>query len=338
MRGRIEQGVDTTQTTVAVVPQTLLAAAGAVLAGTMCGNPDYLANHDRICGQHDMSWPEGRSLCTRWDDNYTALWNLARAAVFEQVPVGGDFDEHLAAITARHAATTGGPWFWHGSTDTHEVSLAGRRPGHGITQVITTVPVERDPGSPEAAAYRRYLISDCGYNDKQADDAIYEWVHDHDGSIRHDHRLALMDPDRVLLETVEETAVFTVARQQGLPDGTPANHPEVYRRDICDVTNPNGRFLAASWADVAWLLGQVQQLSAAVERVKALLPDHGEPQCDEDGNFTGLTTGAVAAHRTLGDRAWSDAGTYCSAADPCALCLPPVDVGELRDALEGVRR
>lgn len=278
------------RTTVAVVPTEILAATAAVLAGTMCGDPQLMPDAEdngatiRTCGRHDMFWPDGRAMCQHWSDEYAQLWTLARHVSFGQVDVtgrdgrreGGNPEEQLAAIAGRHADATRGPWFWHGNTSTHEVSLAGHEPGHGVTQVITTMAVARDPEGVEANNYRRYLTGDCDYTAEQADDAAYDWATDGDGGRRSDHRLALMNPGRVLLETIEEAAVYTVARQQGLPDDTPASDPRVYRADICDVRNANGKFLAESWSDVAWLLGHVRHLQGAIDRVEALLAGPGE--------------------------------------------------------------
>lgn len=85
--------------------------------------------------------------------------------------------------------------------------------------------------------------------------------------------------------------------------------------------------------DAAHPLDLAEQACAALERVKGLLPVRGEPRLDERGNFCGLLSGPDT-HRTMGARAYSATGTYCSSVAPCSLCLPPVDPDDLRDALE----
>lgn len=336
-------------TIVAVVPTRALTDSAAVIAGTMCGELRFAPDPDdkftliRSCGRHGKVWPLGRAMCLEWSDEYAQLWLLARAVAFGQVDVAapdgrterGDARDVLAAIAARHAGTTGGPWFWYGDTDSHNVSLAGQQPGAGVTEVLTTVQVERDPTSREAQRLRANFMDVTGCDDDEAARAVSEWAHDADGAPRTDSRLALLDPETTILRTVEELAVFTVARQQGLPDDTGADNPKVYRRSICDVRNANGKFLAASWADVAWLLGQVQQMRNTLDQVEALLPPAGEQRVDERGNFYGLDTSPQDSHRTAGGRAWSDAGTWCYPDSPCPLCQEPVNPHALREALNG---
>ena len=113
--------------------------------------------------------------------------------------------------------------------------------------------------------------------------ATKEWVGDDDYGPRKTVKLALTTPDH-WRKPVSEVAVYEVARAQGLPDDTPRDHDKVYRADICDVRNPNGQFLAASWSDVRDLLAEVKRLNARLERHKAALnvalfhaPD---PECD----------------------------------------------------------
>ena len=75
-----------------------------------------------------------------------------------------------------------------------------------------------------------------------------------------------------MLQPAEALAVFEVARSQQLPDNTPADHPKIYRHDVVDVRNANGRFLAAAWQDIADLLAYIEVL----ERNQRQPHDHNE--------------------------------------------------------------
>lgn len=237
------------------------------------------------------------------------------------------FTERLAAVTALHAATTSGPWFWWGNTDTHDISLAGRD-AHGVTAVITTTGVERDPDGPDAQRMRASM-ADCGSDPDQIDAYIETWAEDEHGGPRQDERLALGGPSGYL-QTVEEVAVYAVARSQGLPDDTPRSDRRIYRADICDVRgNPNGEFLACSWAEVKWM-------SEALARVAALVSEKPASRRDERGYFCGLESMPEGSHRTTGGRAsCADCLQWCYEHAPCACCWAPVDPAELVAALTG---
>ena len=170
----------------------------------------------------------------------------------------------LDAIRARWAATTPGPWFWHGNTDTHSVGLCGHEPGLGVCEVISTIAVDRDPHGREARQIREDAFEYGDLTEDEAEDRVRDWAFE--GGVegygpRSDDRLAVTDPDYIR-HNIEDLAVYQVARNQGLPDDTPRDHPKVYRADICDVRAPNAKALAAAWGDVHALLGLVDQLLA----------------------------------------------------------------------------
>lgn len=53
-----------------------------------------------------------------------------------------------------------------------------------------------------------------------------------------------LDDESLMMQTAKNRLVFEVARNQGLPDGTPRSHPKVYRADVVDVMHPNAEFIA----------------------------------------------------------------------------------------------
>lgn len=76
--------------------------------------------------------------------------------------------------------------------------------------------------------------------------------------------------------------------------------------------------------------------TAALDRVRALIVDPGEAQYDNDGNFLGFT--ALEDHRTVGaHRAWTSQG-WCYPRIPCGLCQGPIDPDDLLEALDGPQR
>lgn len=173
----------------------------------------------------------------------------------------------LEAIRERWAAATPGPWFWWGNTDSHSTALCGRQPGLGVCEVVSTLSVDRDPHSREADRLRSVLAELTDMDAEAIDVAVQDWAVDGWGEPRSDHRLAITDAN-YHRHTVEELAVYQVARAQGLPEDTPVDHPKVYRADICDVRAPNGKALAAAWGDVHALLGLVDQLTNEIAALK----------------------------------------------------------------------
>lgn len=172
----------------------------------------------------------------------------------------------LNAIIERHASATPGPWFWWGSTDNHSTALCGRQPGLGICEVISTVSVRRSATSREADKIRESLDDFTNMDEAAIEEIVKDWAEDSfSGEAREDERLAITD-EKYIRRSVEEVAVYQVARNQGLPDDTPRDHPKVYRADICDVRTPNGKFLANSWQDIADLVAEVQRLQGLLDQ------------------------------------------------------------------------
>jgi hypothetical protein len=179
----------------------------------------------------------------------------------------------VAAIRTRWAAVTPGPWFWYGNTDSHNEALCGRQPGLGVCEVLSQVKVERTAQDPAADGYREYLRDlserqiDGSYReltDEEIEERVRdEYLTDQWGEPVFDDRLSLTD-ENYIRRAVSEVAVYQVARNQGLPDDTPRDHPKVYRADISDVRNANGRALAAAWSDVHALLAEVERLTEAL--------------------------------------------------------------------------
>lgn len=243
-------------------------------------------------------------------------------------PDTSPFTGRLEGIIARHAAATRGPYRWHGNTDTHQAGLAGHVPGLGIVEVITTVDVDRDPNGREAAEMRSDL-KDSGYPPEAIDEYVRNWAYDEAGCLRTDPRLALSTPDH-MLKAVEEIAVFEVARNQGLPDDTPRDHPQVYRANICGVhNNPNGTFLEESWSDILWLTHTLKAVAAFTQQPPAVY--------DTDGMFAGLVSAAPGTHHkyaiNLALCDYCEKG--CSEAAPCHCCWNPHAAARLAAVLNG---
>lgn len=198
-------------------------------------------------------------------------------------------DLDTGTIRAALAAATPGPYRWSGNTDNDEVRLIGlgrrkdadgRDLGRG--DVLAVIRRERTADSPGARGYASY-IGDCeqihdptlnegkgGYRqltDEEVEERVRtDWLEDPWGEPMHDNALTVFDPDRGAHKFALDLAVYEVARNQGLPDDTPRDHPRIYRADVVDVRNPNARFLRDSWAFVDHLLGEVDRLTAELAR------------------------------------------------------------------------
>lgn len=174
-------------------------------------------------------------------------------------------EEHLAEIRRRWALTTQGPWFWWGNTDNGDEALCGRQPGLGVCEVLSTITVKRTAQDPSAESYREYLHDVTDLTEDEVEERVRdEWLTDQWGEPTEDQKIALTDENHIR-RALPEVAVYQVARAQGMPDDTPRTDPRIYRADICDVRNPNGRALAASWADVHALLDEVDRLRSALD-------------------------------------------------------------------------
>lgn len=202
----------------------------------------------------------------------------------------------LDALQALLDAATPGPWFWWGNTDNHSVALCGRQPGLGVAEVLSTISIERDPHGRDAQRLRQDLNEYFECSVEQIEDAVNAWAFDEYGEPRSDNRLSITD-EKFIRRDVEELVVYEVARNQGLPDDTPRDHPKVYRADVVDVRATNASLIVAAVNALPDLLAEVRELRAAVERVRGLhrrvgvyaaCPDDG---CDRDDCYEGTDMG-----------------------------------------------
>lgn len=151
--------------------------------------------------------------------------------------------EVITTIETELGQITAFPWFWWGDADTHAIALCGRQPGMGVSEVLSTIGVDRDPDSRDAKMVRDALMEYSDMSEEDADEYVREdWCTDGNDGTRSDNRLALTD-ENYIRHPVEDLAVFTVARAQGLPDDTPRSDRRIYRAQVCDVRNINGRFI-----------------------------------------------------------------------------------------------
>lgn len=184
-------------------------------------------------------------------------------------------DKQIQEIRERVSKTTPGPWFWHGNTDNHSISLAGHQPGLGVCEVLSTLSVDRSTTSKDADDLRSSLSEFTDFSEEEIEEAVREWAFDEYGNRRSDNRIALTD-ENYIRQDAEDLAVYQVARAQKLPDDTPRDHPQVYRADIVDVRNANGKFLAHSKGDVEALLQEVDRLQTFVADVDKALQGAAE--------------------------------------------------------------
>lgn len=153
----------------------------------------------------------------------------------------------------RHLAerATPGPWWWGGNVDNHgDVGLRSLLPHVGVVDVLRTTPEEVD----EESAGREWDTTDArDYIDRES---YVEW------RTQNPHRyLAFLREDDLFVEEGRGLAVFEVARNQGLPDDTPRDHPKVYRADVVAVRNANAEYIAAVSPDVVLaLLDRIAEL------------------------------------------------------------------------------
>lgn len=160
--------------------------------------------------------------------------------------------DHLAEIKGRATAATAGPWFWRGNVDYDDPRLVGRHPELGSVDVLGHVPVERTADDRGVKSYLDEL------SDEDAKDFTLDaYLHDQYGEPIRESRLAL-GRDWQLVEA-RKLAVFEVA-----PNAETRDDPKVYRADVVGIRHPDAEFIAASRADVDWLIGEVERLRAAL--------------------------------------------------------------------------
>jgi hypothetical protein len=218
-------------------------------------------------------------------------------------------DERLAEIAALDAEATGGPWSWRGNTDHPDsVRLAAR----GL-DVLSTIPVDRDPNDVHPD-----LIDACNGDEHAAREWQRRWAWDDVADeTRTDERLALVNPDTFMYEPAARLAVYEVARAQGLPDDTPADHPKVYRRDVVALRNPNARMLAEGRQAVTDLLAEVRRLRVQAET----LCDDMAHQVKRHGEAIARAEKAEAEVARVRARHFDDYGV-------CPVCVDDMLVNE----------
>lgn len=171
---------------------------------------------------------------------------------------------------------TPGPWWWGGNVDNHgDVGLRGTRPNLGVVDIMRTTPEDVD----EESAGREWDTTDASdYIDRES---YIEW------RTQNPHRyLAFLREDDLFVEEGRKHAVFEVARNQGLPDDTPRDHPKVYRGDVVAVRNVNAEYIAAASPDV--VLGLLQTL----DKVRAYAEDRA---FHATGHLNTVNSGRIAS-------------------------------------------
>lgn len=185
--------------------------------------------------------------------------------------------ERLEEIRAIRDAADPGPWRWHGNTDSPEgLSLEN---GEWVLLGITRR--DRTPDDRQILGYAEWLRECEEFVSREEEEALdpddpdaadrlrherslakarEEMLTDQWGNPAHDVRLRFGGDDRTTAGLAEDLAVYQVARNQGLPDDTPRDHPKVYRADIVGFRNPNATFIAASRKAVDDLLAEVDRL------------------------------------------------------------------------------
>jgi len=164
-------------------------------------------------------------------------------------------EERLATIRDRAEAATGTAWHWAGNTDTGEPYLATWLPGYGRCQILSLVQDDREITSWDGRRVRDEIAEYLNDDDEIAA-SLDEWA---EGK---DTRLAFLGPD-VILQRARDMVVYEVA-----PHAVTREDPSVYRADITGIRHPDADFIAHSRADVAFLLAEVDRLTALVPTTK----------------------------------------------------------------------
>lgn len=207
------------------------------------------------------------------------------------------------------AAATPGPWWWGGSVDHHgDVGLRGRRPGLGVVDVLRTTPEDVD----EESAGREWDTTDVSHYY-----ARDEWI---EMRVDHPHRyLAFLRNDDLFVEAGRDKAVFEVARNRGLPDDTPRDHPQVYRGDVVAIRNANAEYIAAASPDVLLdLLDRLDQAEHAAATILDARP--ARPVVDRDAVLARLERALGLVSERSGDAVTGVAGR-----DELAMACPGCD-------------
>lgn len=190
-------------------------------------------------------------------------------------------DERLTEIRALDTAALPGPWRWHGNTDYPDSICIENREW----VVVAANARVRTAEDVEFKRYVDYLLeTDTGELYTDHDDDGNDWADEASreagalarateqartemltgawGEPAEDRRLYFGPaPDREAPRGfAQDLAVYQVARNQGLPDDTPADHSKVYRRDLVDLRSPNARMLTDGRQALTELLAEVDRL------------------------------------------------------------------------------
>lgn len=167
----------------------------------------------------------------------------------------------IAAMTALTAAISPGDWYWGGNTDMGDLELRTRIPGKGVCIVLG----HTEHRYTRKEAEERISSSDLCEEDRQA------YIQD---LLNHPERLlAFGNPDGRYLVPARDTAIYAVARNQGLPDDTPRTHPEVYRADVIGSRHANAAFMEQAPRNMRAITAALSEIHEAVEAVLAIDPD-----------------------------------------------------------------
>lgn len=178
--------------------------------------------------------------------------------------------DERAELRATAEAAQQGRWWWGGNLGHHrgDVELHAIVPGDGfgVVDVLRQLPVDRTPEDADRMIQgaREYIEDEDELATIRED-----WLEDSHGQRRNDNRLAFADPVCQFVTPGRDLAVFEVARNQNLPEDTPADHPKVYRHDVVDVRNVNARHIVAARPEIVLRLladlDRAEKAAAAVE-------------------------------------------------------------------------
>lgn len=174
----------------------------------------------------------------------------------------------LDVIQERCEATPAGPWWWGGNVDHRgDVGLRAHKPGAGVIDIMRTCQED--------------VSEDSAGSEWDADSELADYLDREDYIQRRmenpkDYLAFLADED-LFVEHGRDLAIFEVARNQGLPDDTPRDHPKVYRGDVVGVRSKIADFIAHSREDVPALVAEVKSLTAQLQAARALA-DEAEAQ------------------------------------------------------------